>query len=167
MYEERLPFADAKYDLVVLHDVFEHLDHKVRMLHILRRYLKPGGVMLITFPPYYSAYGAHQQHLLTWFARLPFVHLVPFGTSAVLPRLRNEYPHVLEEVRKLTRLKMGIAAFERLVSEGGLRIVQVKSYLISPNHVRFGLKPVSAWFFAKVPYLKEVLCSGVVYLLSE
>jgi len=45
----------------------EHLDHKPAVIARLKKYLKPGGKLLIRFPPYYSAYGGHQQHLRTWF----------------------------------------------------------------------------------------------------
>jgi len=76
LYEETVTFLDRSYDLLVLHDVFEHLDRKEEMLAKLARCMKPDGGLLITFPPYYSAYGAHQQHLRATVARLPFFHLV-------------------------------------------------------------------------------------------
>jgi hypothetical protein len=121
----------------------------------------------VTFPPYYSAFGAHQQHLRTLFARMPFFHLVPFGLSVVLPRLKNEHPHIVEEVKKLGRLKMGMASFENIVTEGDLRVVHRQAYLISPNHIRFGLRPVSAGPLSRIPLIREIMCSGVVYLLSK
>jgi SAM-dependent methyltransferase len=167
LYEDQLPFLGTRYDLVVLHDVFEHLDQKVEILRKLRGLMTPTSAMLITFPPYYSAYGAHQQHLQAWYAQLPFVHLVPYGASVLLPRLKNEFPHVVEEIQKLARLKMGMRGFEKIVRDGGFRIAHRKAYLISPNHIRFGLRPVSAGFLEKVPYVRELICTGAVYLLSR
>lgn len=167
LYEEAVPFMDRSYDLLVLHDVFEHLDRKEEMLRKLGGCLSPGGGLMITFPPYYSAYGAHQQHLRAGFAKLPFIHLVPFMLSRIVPRLRGEHPHVVEEVSKLGRLKMGMRKFERLASGAGFTVAGKQAYLISPNHIRFGLTPLPAGPLASVPLLDELLCTGVVYLLRR
>ncbi len=43
LYAERVPFDDRQFDLVTLHDVFEHLDHKPAMIGRLKNFLKPGG----------------------------------------------------------------------------------------------------------------------------
>ena len=163
LYRDPLPFAGRKFDLVVLHDVFEHLEEKERMIRLLRRWLKPGGSMLITFPPYYSAFGAHQQLCRSAFMRLPFVHLLPFLVSHLLPRLRGEIPDFVAEVQKLARLKMGMRMFERIAREGGWQILHKKGYLISPNHIRFGLRPTGAGPIANIPVLGEILCTGVAY----
>ncbi len=159
--------AEEGYDLVVLHDVFEHLDRKDEMMQKLKLYLKPQGRLLITFPPYYSAYGAHQQHLKASFAKLPFFHLVPFMLSAIVPRLQGEDAYVISEVTKLGRLKMGMKKFEEIAARNTMRIVGKEAYIISPNHIRFGLKPIPAGPVANVPVLGEVLCTGVVYLLAR
>ena len=166
LYDDPLPFGDRQFDLVVLHDVFEHLDNKADMLERLRQYCKPSGKLLITFPPYYSPYGAHQQHLRSTFGKLPFFHLLPLSISAVLPRMKKEHPHVIEEVRKLGTHKMGMRKFERLAQKTGMSIVGKQAYLISPNHIRFGLKPIPAGPLADVPLLSEIACTGVVYLLG-
>jgi SAM-dependent methyltransferase len=167
LYEANVPFTDRQFDLVVLHDVFEHLDHKDAMVEKLKGYLKPDGKLLITFPPYYSAYGAHQQHLRAPFAKIPFFHLIPFMMSFVLPRLKGEHPPFVEEIRKLGRLKMGMKKFEQIVARAQLRIVGKETYLISPNHIRFGLKPIPAGPIARIPLLNEILCTGVAYLLAK
>jgi SAM-dependent methyltransferase len=167
MYTDGTPFTGKQFDLVVLHDVFEHLDQKQAMMAKLGTYMKPDGRLLITFPPYYSAYGAHQQHLRAPLARLPFAHLLPFGISAILPRLRNESPAIVTEVQKLGRLKMGMRKFEAIASAGGMRVVGKKAYLISPNHIRFGLRPLPAGPVAHLPFVAELVCSGVVYLLAK
>ena len=166
LYEESLPFADTQYDLVVLHDVFEHLEQKEKMMARLKGFVKPTGRLLITFPPYFSAFGAHQQHLSAPFARLPFFHLIPFTLTWLLPRMTGEDSSVVQEVRKLGRFRMGMRAFEGIARSSGLKVVQKQAYLISPNHIRFGLRPVPAGPICGIPFLGELLCTGVVYLLS-
>ena len=167
LYGTQLPFAGMKFDLVVLHDVFEHLDRKTEVLEKLKSYMKPGGKLMITFPPYYSAYGAHQQLLNTPWMKIPFLHLVPFILTRVLPRLEGESPRIVEEVQKLGILKMGMHKFEEIVTSSGLAVDNKQAYLIGPNHIRFGLKPIPAGPVTNIPLLREVACTGVVYLLSH
>jgi SAM-dependent methyltransferase len=167
VYDTRLPFQDRTFDVVVLHDVFEHLEHKEKAIAQLKQWMRPEGVLLITFPPYYSAYGAHQQHCVAWFARLPFFHLLPLSISHLLPRLKREQPAVVAETQKLARLKMGMRKFQRISQRCGLRILRKRAYVISPNHIRFGLRPLNAGFLSEIPGVNELICSGVVYLLSK
>ena len=167
IYNHPVPFANEKFDLVILHDVFEHLEYKEESLRTLKSYLVPEGKLLISFPPYYSAFGGHQQLMQTWFARLPFVHLMPLMLTKVFPRLKKEHKPFVEEIQKLGMLKMSMHKFEQLLPDAGLRVVGKQAYLISPNHIRFGLKPMRGKAVAKIPLLGELLISGVVYLLSR
>ncbi len=167
LYEEKLPYTENQYDVVVLHDVFEHLDYKDDVVRKLAAYAKPTGKIMITFPPYYSAYGAHQQLLHGAWPKLPFFHLLPFALTKILPRIKDEAPHIVEEIQKLGRLKMGMKKFEAIVERNGLKVAGKQAYLISPNHIRFGLKPIPAGKVAEIPIIGEVVCTGVVYLLAK
>lgn len=167
LYKDDLPFADRSYDLVVLHDVFEHLDHKDEMMRKLAGFAKPSGKIMITFPPYYSAYGAHQQLLNSHWPKIPFFHLIPFALSKIVPNLKGEHPHIIEEIQKLGKLKMGMKKFERIAADNGLAIAGKQAYFISPNHIRFGLYALPAGKIAEIPIIGEVVCTGVVYLLTK
>lgn len=163
-----VPFNNEKFDLVILHDVIEHLEDKMRGLDLVSSYLKPTGRLLVTFPPYFSAYGAHQQLLQTRWARIPFFHLLPFSLSVLLPKLKEEHQPFVREIKKIARLKMGIRSFEQIVRATGILGIEQKiSYFIRPNHIRFGLKPVEAGIFGKIPLIREFVVSGVAYLLSQ
>jgi SAM-dependent methyltransferase len=167
LYSDDSPFPPGGYDLVVLHDVFEHLDRKPEMLTKLMSFAREDGVVMITYPPYFSGYGGHQQMLKTWYARLPFMHLFPGFSNRWLPRLRDEHLTFVQEVQKLSQLKMGMSGFERIVQNAGFEVVGYESYLVSPNHIRFGLKPIKAGLFGRVPGIREVACSGVAYLVRR
>ncbi|MBM2840012.1 MAG: methyltransferase 11 protein [Bacteroidetes bacterium] len=167
LYGSKLPYNEHQYDIVVLHDVFEHLERKQEVLEKLKRYMKPEGRLMITFPPYYSAYGAHQQLLNTPWVKIPFFHLLPFALTKILPRLKNETKWIVEEVQKLGVLKMGMHKFEQIIDRGAMKLVGKQAYIISPNHIRFGLKPIPAGPIAEIPILGEVACTGVVYLLAK
>lgn len=167
LYGTKMTFAGMRFDLVVLHDVFEHLDRKDEILEKLKSYMKPRGKLLVTFPPYYSAYGAHQQLLNTPWMKIPFLHLIPFILTWLLPRLKGESQRIVEEVQKLGILKMGMDKFEEIIMRGGLAVQHKQAYIIGPNHIRFGLKPIPAGPVANIPVLREIACTGVVYLLSH
>jgi 2-polyprenyl-3-methyl-5-hydroxy-6-metoxy-1,4-benzoquinol methylase len=167
IYDNPMPFSDEKFDLVVLHDVFEHIERKEEILRALKSYLTLDGKLFITFPPYYSAFGAHQQLLRTWFVRLPFIHLLPFMVSIVYTRLKNEDNGFVKEIQKLATLKMGMRKFEKLLPHVGFCIAAKQAYVVSPNHIRFGLKPLASNFIAGIPLVGELLITGVVYLLKH
>jgi SAM-dependent methyltransferase len=161
------PYENERFDLIFLHDVFEHLEEKEEMLDVLGRYLIPGGQIIITFPPYYSAYGAHQQLLTSWLGRIPFVHLIPGMCSTIFPGLKGEASIFTAEIQKLAGLKMGISCFENIVERAGLFIRARQFYLTSPNHIRFGIRPTHAGILGKIPIVREIAVSGVVYLISK
>lgn len=54
---EKLPFADASFELVTALDVVEHLDDDVAGLKEMRRVLKPGGRALIFVPAFMWLWG--------------------------------------------------------------------------------------------------------------
>lgn len=63
---DKVPFDDARFDLVCLLDVLEHVADDTAALARVRRLLKPGGRVLVTVPAYgwlWSAHDvAHQHH---------------------------------------------------------------------------------------------------------
>ncbi len=68
----RLAVADDRFDVVLLTDVVEHLDDPASALAECARVLRPGGRVLVAFPPYLSPWGAH----LFGHIRIPWAHLL-------------------------------------------------------------------------------------------
>lgn len=48
--EDRLPFADGEFDVVVVADMIEHVEHESAFVAELARVLKPGGKLLVNTP---------------------------------------------------------------------------------------------------------------------
>lgn len=61
--QDRLPFDDRSFDIVVSHDVLEHVDDPAASLAEIARVLRPGGVAFLAFPPYDGALSHHLDYL--------------------------------------------------------------------------------------------------------
>ena len=61
---ERLPFAEASFDLITCLDVLEHLPDDVRALRELRRVARPGAALVVTVPAYPALWSAHDERNL-------------------------------------------------------------------------------------------------------
>ena len=133
----------GQFDLIVLRDVLEHVGAKGEVLVRAKDALATHGRIFVSFPPYRSPYGGHQQsELNTWYRFLPWLHWHP--------RLRH--------IRK-TGLTM--RRFERLAQDCGLRVIKQRRYIIRPFvALRYGLKAVRG-------NGGEWLTGGVWYLLAK
>jgi ubiquinone/menaquinone biosynthesis C-methylase UbiE len=69
---ERLPFADASFDLVTATDTFEHFAKPLEVLREMARVLRPGGHVVFYFTPFRSPLGAHLYDVI----HAPWCHLL-------------------------------------------------------------------------------------------
>src|SRR5688500_4436622 len=162
------PFRDwlEHFDLALLRDVIEHLDDAEVALRNIRQVLKPNGVLYVTFPPYYSPYGGHQQTLVNWASRVPFMHLLPERVFERMIASGREADKV--EVRRLRRIRMTTTKFRRAAHNAGYSIVDEKLYFIRPVYkMKFGLNPVSADVVRSLPIVRDVVALEAGYLLRK
>jgi SAM-dependent methyltransferase len=120
-----------RFDVVLLRDVIEHLDDPAVALQNIARIMKPGGVIVITFPPYTSAFGGHQQLLGTTAGNIPFVHLLP---ASMFERMiaRGDVMNA-DEVRRLHRIRCSADGIKSAAAAAGITLVDERY---------FGLRPV-------------------------
>lgn len=67
---ETLPFPAARFDVVLSVHTFEHVHDVAAALSECRRVLKPGGCLVVVFPPFYYPLGHH----LDLVTRTPCLH---------------------------------------------------------------------------------------------
>ena len=140
-----------RFDVVLLRDVIEHLDDAGIALRNIARIMKPGGVILITFPPYLSAYGGHQQLLGTKAGALPWVHLLPKGLFYKV--IDKGDPMNQEELRRLHRIRCSADGIRTDAKSAGLQLVDERY---------FGLRPVFRWKYDRnIPSLEVTGLKGL------
>jgi hypothetical protein len=134
--------------------------------------LRNSGHVFVSFPPYYSAFGGHQQLARGSARRIPFVHLLPErlffryaqpGTSEYLTS--NEALEDLQSVRR-TRLTLGGA--ERAFAAASFEILSRELFVVRPEYrVRYGLTTRAAGVLGRLPGVRELVVNGGFYLLRR
>lgn len=67
-----LPYSDESFDIVLTHDVLEHVEDPRSSMAEIRRVLRPGGLSVNLFPVYFGA----RSHHLDYVVNLPALHWV-------------------------------------------------------------------------------------------
>ena len=111
---------ESKFDLIILRDVIEHLDNKMMdsLFDQIKLLSKENTVILITFPPFYSPFGLHQQVLLNNFLKfIPYLSLLPKGLVKFLTRSKSHKRENVEELLSLYDSKTSISSFYNLINK--------------------------------------------------
>ena len=163
----KLDFLEGKFDLLLLHDVVEHVDDKVRFLAGLRRFLAPGGVLFVAFPAWQMPFGGHQQIARHFVSRLPFIHLLPKGVYRGVLRRAGESDRAVDELLDIRRTRCTVELFRRVAAEAGYRIVNEQLYFINPHYeTKFGLRPRKLWRgIAAIPRVRDFFSTSCFYIL--
>ena len=159
-----------KFDIIICHDVLEHLQDKEGLLSLVCSYLKDGGIAFMSFPAWQMPFGGHQQICRSrLLSHLPFIHLLPLPLYKRIIGWSGESVGCLNELLSIRETRITLETFERLVGSSGLTIVDRTLYLVNPHYkVKFGLKPRKLpQLLSQVPYLRDVLSSSCFYLLRN
>lgn len=138
IYDEIPDEWKARFDVVLLRDVIEHLDDAGVALKNIARLLKPGGVVVVTFPPYTSPFGGHQQLLGTKLGSLPFVHLLPWSIFRTI--IRGGDPDNQEELERLHRIRCSASKVSDAAHRAGMDVISQRY---------FALRPVFRWKYQR------------------
>lgn len=167
-----LKFDESNYhfDLIILHDVIEHISNKTQLLSGLKRYLNPGGTLFVAFPAWQMPFGGHQQIANGRIvSHLPFIHLLPRCLYKLLLSVCGENESIIKELLNIKETRCPIEKFRSIAAKTGYKIVNQQLYFINPHYeTKFGLRPrklnkaVSA-----VPYLRNFFSTSCFYILKK
>ena len=174
-----LPFKDAYFDIVLSHSVIEHVKLPEGYLSECFRVLRPGGILFLSTPPYYSSAGSH-------LARLK----IPIPYQLLLPRswafrlnfyLAGKHPSWLEQQGESNSCRM-MAARGETKKDDLLQKVTVSTVQRWLKGTEFRLvkekRQLSGFFARSVPRIvrralernrlaQSVIYSNLEYLLMK
>lgn len=166
----KLDIYSCTYDIILCHDVLEHIADKEAFLQRMYQSLKPDGIVFMAFPAWQMPFGGHQQICRSGFlSKLPFMHLLPTGCYKGILKLFNETGDVQAELLDIKKTGVSVESFERLIKRMNLKIVHRQLWFINPHYqTKFGLKPRKlSKFFAGVPYIRNFMTTSCFYMLRK
>jgi len=156
------------FDLIVCHDVVEHIPEKGKMLLALKRLLAPGGRLFVAFPAWQMPFGGHQQIARSWVvSHLPFVHLLPELAFSLMLRLFGEDASKINELISIRRTRCTVEMFEREAAYAGYTVCDRRLWLVNPHYeVKFGLRPIRLCRqLSALPYIRNFMASSCFYVV--
>jgi len=159
---------EHSFDLILCHDVIEHIERKAAFLSDLKHYLKPGGIVFMSFPAWQMPFGGHQQICRNKvISHLPFIHLLPSPLYKGILKAGGETQARIEELLSIKQTRTSIELFEKLAKQE-FTLADRRLYFINPHYeVKFGLKPRRLPApIASIPYVRNFFTTSCFYLLK-
>lgn len=160
----------GRYDLVILHDVIEHIEpeDKDEFMSRAKALLRPSGVIMSAFPAWKMPFGGHQQICRNRLCRLPFIHLLPERWYEGYLKICKEKDVKVNELISIRRSGMSIEDFESLCNRTGLKIKDRTLWLINPHYkAKFGLRPVKLHKYLTCGnWIRNHMSTSCFYILS-
>lgn len=159
-----------QYDIIICHDVIEHLYNKDIFMSRIGAYLNDGGVIFMSFPAWMMPFGGHQQichnKLLS---HLPFVHLLPRALYKGVINMFGEDKGCLDELMSIKSTQMTIENFESLLKKANLAIHNKVLWFVNPHYqTKFGLTPRKLCApFSSIPYVRDFFSTSCFYILKN
>lgn len=124
---ERLPFADASFDLVVATGVLEYADVEAA-LRDLARVLRPGGRAVVSYPNPYALYGIWKS--CVWYPAVRSVKRLAGHPRITMPQGSSI---------------VGVESFRRLLATAGLAPFETRytGFLVLPTPLDLGFPVLS------------------------
>ena len=160
---------EDKYDVILLHDVIEHVPTKELFLVHLRKFLKTKGVLFVGFPAWQMPFGGHQQICRSKLcSHLPFIHLLSNPLYKLLLKTCNEEKGTINELMSIKDCRTSIELFERLIHQCGFSVTDQKLWFNNPHYKqKFHLTPrlLPHWVW-RVKYIRNFFTTSCWYVLS-
>ena len=115
---------EHNFDLIICHDVIEHIEDKATFLSNLPKYTKPGGLIFMSFPAWQMPFGGHQQICKSkTISHFPFIHLLPASMYKAILKMSGENEGCIKELLSIKRNKNPTELFERLARKNHITVV--------------------------------------------
>jgi len=158
-----------KFDIILMRDVIEHIHDQDRFMAYVKRFMKPGTLFFLAFPPWYNPFGGHQQVAESRIlSKLPYYHILPKSVYRFILKTGGESKEKIEAFLEIKDTGISIERFEKISKKHKYQIIKKISYFINPNYqVKFGLKPrKQITLITGVPFVRNFLVTACYYLLK-
>ena len=165
----KLKELEHQFDLIICHDVIEHISDKDEFIVKCETLLKPQGYMFMSFPAWQMPFGGHQQMCKSRFlSHLPWFHLLPGFLYKFNLKLFGESRSGIHDLMDIKRCKCPIEKFERTVKTKSFTILDRQLYFINPHYeAKFHLKPRKLWrWIGASPWLRNFFTTSCFYMLK-
>ena len=160
--------SSKRFDVILCHDVFEHVFQKSMLLHFCAEHLKPKGVVFLAFPPWRMPFGGHQQICRNRvLANLPYIHILPTFAYKGLLKMGRETDDCINELLCIRNTSITINRFYRLIKQSDLDIADNEFWFINPHYKqKFGFRPLKLYnVISKIPYLRDYVTTSFICIL--
>ena len=159
------------FDVIICHDVIEHIGDKQRFLSLLPQFLTRDGIVFMSFPAWQMPFGGHQQICRSKVvSHLPFVHLLPRALYRLLLEAFGENNGCIKELMSIKETKAPIELFERILKAVGTFTIKDRIlWLVNPHYeTKFGLRPRRLpRCLGAIPYVRNFFTTSCFYMLSH
>lgn len=155
------------YDVILIHDVIEHIEEKETFVKHLKFFLADDGIIFWGFPAWQMPFGGHQQichHKIC--SKLPFIHLLPNILYQALLKSFGESKGCIDELMEIKRCGVTTEKFEKLMNRNGYKVKNKTLWLINPHYKqKFKLKPRKLGkLISRMKYLRNYFCTSCFYI---
>lgn len=157
-----------RFDLILCHDVIEHIGDKALFLRNIKDYLAPDGLLFMSFPAWQMPFGGHQQICRSRvLSHLPWFHLLPSWLYKSLLQSFGETAGVVDELLSIKQTRCPIETFERHARNERFVAIDRLLWFINPHYrVKFGLRPRRLWSLpGRIPYVRNFYTTSCFYML--
>lgn len=155
-----------KYDIILVHDVIEHVSCKDRFFGHIKQFTAGGGLVFWAFPAWQMPFGGHQQICRSKVcSALPFIHLLPAPVYRRILTAFGEPESCVDELIDIKRCGLSAEKFERLVKRNGHVMADRCLWLVNPHYKqKFGLTPRKLPGLLRVRYLRNFFSTSCFYI---
>ena len=161
----------GSFDVIICHDVIEHIGDKRRFLSLLPQFLKRDGIVFMSFPAWQMPFGGHQQICRSRvLSHLPFVHLLPKSFYRLLLKVFRESDACIKELMSIKETRTPIELFERILKAVGLFTTKDRIlWFVNPHYeTKFRLHPRRLpRCLGAIPYVRNFFTTSCFYIFKS